>query len=403
MGKRKILFGCLAGLTILCLAFGACAAPELKETTKNGKIVRREWTDESGSLVNGPDGYAYSTLSYSDTTMTEKYFDAAGQPAETTGGYYGRSLTYGNRHRLEEVVYLDAEGRKADCAMGYARLRMTYTSKGGMTSAVYYDEDGKWVTVPALGYAAVKSEFRGSALTKRTYLNAQKEPVDTPLGYAVLIQKVNKSNRVLAISFQHADGSPAACLEGWARCERKVDDQNREISVKYYDLNGQMTDRGLGYAYEVRTWTGKDTCTVTRYNLQDAQIPMGDGYAAVSRKYNKDDQLIREVFLDAAGNATENGEGVTEIGYSYDDAGRLEQVAYYDVSGRLALNRAGYAGYREMLDEEGFVTSRVFLGLDGKAANTAEGYSEIRYLYDGNRKIASTEYYDVNGALVKQE
>ena len=111
MGKRKILFGCLAGLTILCLAFGACAAPEMKETTKNGKIVRREWTDESGSLVNGPDGYAYSTLSYSDTTMTEKYFDAAGQPAETTGGYYGRSLTYGNRHRLEEVVYLGSHTR----------------------------------------------------------------------------------------------------------------------------------------------------------------------------------------------------------------------------------------------------------------------------------------------------
>ena len=403
MGNRKILFGWLTGLVILCLVFGAFAAPELKESTKNGKVVRREWTDESGNTVTGPEGYAYVTLSYSGTTVTEKYFDAEGQPAEVTGGYYGRMLTYGNKHRLEEVVYLDADGKKANCGMGYARLRMSYTSLGGMTSAVYYDENGDWVMVPSLGYAAVKSEFRGPALTKRTYLNEKRNPVDTPMGYAVQIQKVNKSNRVLAISFQHADGSPAVCPEGWASCKREVDDKNREISVRYFDLSGTMMDIGLGYAYEVRTWTDDRTCVVKRYDLQDAQIAMGDGYAAVQRNYNKEGLLIREVFLDASGSATANGDGVTECGYSYDEDGRLEKVLFLDASGKPTENRAGYAGYRDMLDADGFVTSRVFLGVDGKAADTAAGYSEVRYLYDENRQLTGTEYYDVNGALIKKE
>ena len=56
-----------------------------------------------------------------------------------------------------------------------------------------------------------------------------------------------------------------------------------------------------------------------------------------------------------------------------------------------------------MLDGDGFVLSRVFLGKDGKPANTVAGYSEIRYLYDENRQVSRTEYYDVNGALIKSE
>ena len=111
-------------------------------------------------------------------------------------------LTYGNRHRLEEIVYLNENGQKANCAAGYARLKIAYNSNGGVTALGYYGENGGLVMVPSLGYAALKSEYRGKILTKTTWLDEKKNPVDTSLGYAVLIQTVNKNNKLTGIRFE---------------------------------------------------------------------------------------------------------------------------------------------------------------------------------------------------------
>ena len=89
--------------------------------------------------------------------------------------------------------------------------------------------------------------------------------------------------------------------------------------------------------------------------------------------------------------------------YQYDAKGRLVRVTFESARGEAAENLAGYAGYSETLDADGFVLSRTFLGKGGKAVNTTAGYSEIRYLYDEMRQVKGTEYYDVNGVLVRQE
>ena len=399
--KRRILAGLLAG-AMACGMAGAGLA-EWKEETRGGKVSERTWVDENGLMAVSPEGYTTVTYSYSGTTVTELYYDAEGEPAPSAGGFYGRQLTYGNKHRLEEVVYLDGEGHRMACAEGYARVKIIYTAAGGVTQASYYDEDNALVTVPSLGYAQLKNDYRGTTLTKTTYLDERKEPVDTPMGYAVMIQSVNKSNRVTGIRFEHADGSPAVGPEGWASMKRELDKKHREISVKYYDLSGKMTDRGLGYAYEQKTWESPTAFVISRFDLQDRQIPLGDGYVLLRREMNKDGQVIRETFLDEKGNPTENAEGVQAREFEYDDQGRLAQVRFENARGEATENRSGAAGYRETLDGDGFVTSRVYLGKGGSPVNISAGYSEVRYLYDAERQVSRTEYYDVNGSLVKTE
>ena len=395
--------GMIAALALLLCMFAAVAEPTMKETVKGGKVVRREWTDESGALTPGPEGYAYMTRSISGTTVTEKFYDAEGNPVMVTGGYYGQMLTYGNRHRLEEVVYLDQDGRKAECAQGYARLRIVYTSKGMVTSAGYYDRNNDLVMVPGLGYAAVRSEYRGSAATKTTYLDDQKRPVDIPQGYAVRIQTVNKSNRITSIRFEHADGSPAVCAEGWASCKRELDKKNREVSIKYYDLAGQLIIQDGGYAYEEREWDGDDSCTLSRYDASGNRITLAGGAEKIRQDYSKDGQIIRETCLNATGKANPDDEGVAVRTYLYDGEGHLVQTRFADASGRATMSRGGYAGYSETLDADGFRTVRTYVDTEGKAVNTAEGYSEIRYVYDASRQITAREYYDVNGTLIKKD
>ena len=401
MKKNRVL----AGVLTFALAVGlvSVGAAEWKETTKGGKTARREWIGESGKTETGPEGYAAVTYSYSGTAVTEKYYDAEGNPAVAFGGYAGRILTYGNKHRLEDVVYLDENGEKTTCSAGYARVRINYTAAGGVTQAGYYGLDNKLVTVPSLGYALMKSEYRGTTLTRTEYQDEDKKLVDTPLGYAVMIQSVNKANKVTGIRFEHADGRPAVCLEGWASMKRELDKKNREASVKYYDLAGNLTDRGLGYAYETKTWSSDQVCVVRRYDAADRQVAMGSGYAAVQREMNRDDQVIREVYLDENGDRTKNAEGAYAKRYQYDADGRLTGVTFEDAQGAAAETASGYAGFRETLDENGFVLNRVYLDKNGNPVNTAEGWSEIRYLYDDSHQIIKTEYYDVNGALTKQE
>ncbi len=403
MRRKRILAGLL--LAAMLAAVTVCGQAELRlnETKKGGKVVRREWLDESGALTNGPEGYAYVIRSFSGTTVTEKFYDAEGNPATLAGGYAGQMLTYGNRHRLEEIVYLDEKGKKTECGAGYARLRLTYSGSGKVTSAGYFDARNDSVTVPGLGYAAVRVEYRGSTMTKTTWLDASKKPRDLAAGYAVQIQSVNKSNKVTGIRFEHADGSAAASPEGWASCRRELDKKNREVSVKYYDLAGNLMPVGGSYAYEVKTWSGDQAYTLDRYDATGQRVPAGDGYASLKREYNKNDQLIRETCLDASGRVCEDATGVAVRSYGYDGEGRFSEVRYEDERGNAALNRMGCAGYTEKLDGDGFRISRVFFGTDGKPVNTADGYSEIRFLYDGSRRIAKTEYYDVNGALIRAE
>lgn len=401
MSRARILAGLMAG--VLLLTLGAGGSAEWHEETKGGKVSRRTWTDESGKAATAPEGYASVKYSYSGTSVTEKYYDLDGNPARAAGGYYGQILTYGNKHRLEETVFLDEDGERTECTAGYARVRIAYTSAGGITMAAYQDRTGSPVMVPGLGYAQLKNDYRGTTLTKTVYLDENKDPVDTPLGYAVMVQSVNKSNKVTGIRFEHADGSAAVCGEGWASMKRELDKKNREVSVKYYDLAGKMLDRGLGYAYESRKWESDQIYTVSRYDLEDRQIPMGAGYMSLRREMNRDGQVIRETYLDENGEAKENAEGVASRKYDYDEQGRLARVSFEGARGDSTENTSGYAGYRETLDADGFVLNRVFLGKGGKPVDTAMGYSEIRYLYDENRRVIRREYYDVNGALVNAE
>lgn len=398
MNMRRIAAGALA---LLMTAAGSLA--EWQEESKNGKVVRRVWLDGEGKAAAAPEGYASVNFSYSGRTVTEKYYTLAGTPAQAVGGYYGRMLTYGNKHRVEEIIYLDQDGHKANNREGYARVKIAYTSAGGVTGANYYDENGSAFVVPGLGYAQLRNEYRGTTLTRSSYYDADKKLTDLPSGYAVMVQKVNKSNRVLSVYFEHADGRAAQGPDGWAMMDRDVDKKNREVSRRYFDLAGQLTDRGLGYGWEEMTWESDQVCVIRRVDLQGNPMTVGEGFAALRREMNRDGQVIRETWLGENGSAKEDSQGVASRKYEYDSQGRISRVTFEGARGDRTENSAGYGGYEDRFDADGFVTARVFLSKGGKAVNTVSGYSEIRYTYDEMKQISATEYYDTNGNLVRKE
>ena len=352
----------------------------------------------------GPEGYASVIYTYKGSDVFEQYYDTEGEPYETAGGYYGRRVQRDGKGRAVEIEYLDEDGKRTENAQGYAQVVTAYTSFGQLRQVNYYGENKKPVIVPSLGYSSMTIEYSGKTVTAVTFRNTKGNPVDGVEGYAVMKQKMDKKkkNQVVSIRYDHADGSPATGPDGWFRCVKDRDDKGRLLSVKYYDVNMQMTDRGAGYAWEGYAYEGDSTVLVTRYDLNDAPVTDAAGIATTIREM-KDDLIVKERFLDADGKRVNNALGAGETVYGYDQLGRLESVSYRNTEGEPVLCSSGYAGYRDEINEDGITISRTFLGTDGLATEIPGGYSEIRYIYDETGMIASKQYYDINGKLIQTE
>ena len=402
MKKTRILAGIAALALCAMIPFAAQGEIKSRNIEEKGKIKETVWTDENGEPAAGPEGYASIRYTYTRDTTTERYYDAAGNPFQADGGYYGRTVTKDGKNRIIEIEYLDQNGKRTLNNQGYAQVTMAYTGFGGVRQISYTGMNKKLVTVPSLGYASVTTEYSGKSVSVRTYKDTKGKPVDSVDGYAVMRQKLNKKYQVLSIRYDHADGSPATGPDGWYRCVKDRDDKGRLKSVKYYDENMQLTDRGAGYAWEAYAYEGDNVIKTTRYNLNGEIITDSAGVATYVQE-SKNERIARERFLDADGKRVNNEKGIGEIVYSYDAQGRLDTISYLDTAGNPAVCNDGYAGYRDTKDEDGITIIRTFLGTDGLATETRGGYSEIRYSYNEIKQLSSTQYYDLNGKQIQAE
>lgn len=400
LNRKKGTAILLAAVLCLLVPLGALAGVRAVDTEENGKLKQTEWVDDAGKPAAGPDGYSAVIYSTKKDAVVEMYFGVDGKPYETEGGYYGRAVTKDLKGRVIQVEYLDETGARTLNSRGYCLMTIGYFGFGEIRSVTYYGMNKKPVTVPSLGYAQMTCEYSGTTLTARTYKNGKGKPVDSVEGYAAVKQKLNKQHQVLRIRYEHADGSPATGPDGWYRCIKDRDEKGRVISVKYYDEQEQLIDRGAGYAWEEMEYEGDNLVKITRYDLQGGKVTDEAGVATLVRQM-KDDRVQRESFLDKEGKQILNSLGVGAVVYSYDHLGRIETVSYLGLDGAPANCRFGYAGYRDTRDEDGATISRTFLGTDGMPTEIPAGYSEIRYVYDETKNLTATRYFNISGGQVQ--
>lgn len=402
MKDKRILAGITALILGILTPFYAMGDIVSRDTEENGKIKETVWEDENGQSAAGPDGYAAVRYTYDRQGNTiETYYDTEGNPYRVFGGYYGKRVQKDGKGNTTEIEFLDENGKRTLNRAGYGMITMAYFGFGAVRTVYFYGLK-RPMTMPSLGYASIVYEYSNKTMTSRTYRDEKGNPVDCADGYAAVKQKLDKKFRVLSIRYEHADGKPATGPDGWFRCVKERDDKGRLLSVKYYDENEQLTDRGNAYAWEGYAYEGEDTVKVTRYDLGGIPVTDGAGVATIVRKM-KDNQIMKESFLDKDGNPTTNSKAVGAIMYSYDLQGSLEKISYQDTEGNPVRCSDGYAGYRDVKNENGVTVSRTYLGTDGNPTEISGGYSEVRYVYDETGTLTTTQYFDLSGKQVQAE
>lgn len=110
------------------------------------RIVRQEYRDLNGELVNNSSGYAYLIRSYNSLgkVETERYFGTNNEPVEIGSGYYGYHRTYDEEGRITATTYLSADEKPINTKNGYAAIKNIYTSED--VKHLFFNADGMATT-----------------------------------------------------------------------------------------------------------------------------------------------------------------------------------------------------------------------------------------------------------------
>ena len=132
-------------------------------------IVREDFLDKNGHLIDCIDGYAYKINHYKGRTLQgTEYYNAQGQPANGPDGYARQEITYLGRQHQSTRNY-DAKGNP----VGAHRITeyKKYQAINLVTSDSWYDTENKLTPGPN-GYARVEYEYEGRTRSKITYIAA---------------------------------------------------------------------------------------------------------------------------------------------------------------------------------------------------------------------------------------
>lgn len=139
-----------------------------------------------------------------------------------------------------------------------------------------------------------------------------------------------------------------------------------------------------------------DSVQVPVMGRPDALHGRGDAVAGYQRSYDAQQRLIREDFVNLAGERIHNESGAWGRAYRYNQDGRLISRCSLDSEGNIANERSGIAEQAYTYDKEGNIASVQYLDAEGKAVCREDGVSTLRLQWD-KHGIICTEFLDTEG------
>ena len=196
-------------------------------------LVQREWYDKDGNLVNGPEGYARMTRKYKSSLIRDTYYyDDQENVIEPH-----RIFEYNKYGKLLSDTWYDGEGNPAQGPDGYAQELREYDDRDEK-SVAFYNADGTLYMNKKKGYAAVRREFDKRRLYATRYYDEQEQLIPGPEGYAYALYSYTPGSKVRTEMYYNADGSPFYTKQEYCGVSKLSATKGRVFEETYYVGDG---------------------------------------------------------------------------------------------------------------------------------------------------------------------
>lgn len=323
-----------------------------------------------------------------------------GEPCFNYKNIYRQIITFDDNGFLIEMKYLDFDGNLAYCSDNYAIQRIESDKKGRYIKVSHYDTN--------------------------------ENPCYNKYNTHFFKWKYNSQDCIVEQRCYDISGKP--CVDknnGIHMIQSEYDGDNYEISMKYYDINLNLSISPIHH-YAILKITYDNYHNVTKIEYFDekgAPCFSNEFISSYTKEYDRRGNLIKEEFFDKQGKPCISKFGYAIRAYKYDDYGNLiEECAYgidqkpvyvnmcssiqydyypngkvkesrcYNENGNLCLNDNWFAISRFEYDKNGNNVKESYFDADTIPCYIKDGiYSIGSYEYDDQNNIIKTSYFDTQG------
>lgn len=237
---------------------------EVKETVEEN-VTNTSYVDSDGVITDAIDmGYAtvQRTRNANGQVTEEFYLDAAGNPVERYGDYYGISYEYNDDSVV--IRYLGADKQPMMLGAGYSAIVRTLVD-GKATDDFYYDLNMQPVQCTG-GYYGLHREYDEQGLNCAiTYLDVNGQTVICTSGYAVKTYQRDSEGTVIGERYFDAEETPVKSSLGQYGELYQRDEQGHISQITYLDADGNPTPTNAGYTVMKRTYYRDGTADTDMY------------------------------------------------------------------------------------------------------------------------------------------
>lgn len=272
---------------------------EVKETVEEN-VTNASYVNSDGVITDAIDmGYAtvQRTRNANGQVTEEFYLDAAGNPVERYGDYYGISYEYNSENVV--IRYLGADKQPMMLGAGYSAIVKTLVD-GKATDDFYYD------------------------------LNMQ--PVRCTGGYYGLYREYDEQGKNCGITYLGENGQPVICTSGYAVKTYLRDSEETVIGERYFDTGENPVKSSLGQYGELYQRDEQGRISQITYLGADGNPgPTTAGYTVLKRTYHRDGTADIDMYFDADSNPMALSKGQ----YGIKRSGKVNLLL--DKNGRVML------------------------------------------------------------------
>ncbi len=270
--------------------------------TKNGNVIRMDYTDDDGNLrIAANYGYASKLIVQQKNTEIETYLDDCGEQISMYAGYYGVLREYDAMGNNIRVTYLDANNAPIVMALKYAVEEKDFDEFGRQVFCRYFDVEGK----PALSYNngfGVHYEYDEKGQKVRiTYLDDKGQPMIISSGYSILTREYYETDgpekgKVKKEHYYLPDGMPASLSLGQYGVYKEYDENGQNSLITYLGADGVPMITKKGYTSVAYTYYADNTVQSTfYYDINGNPFRLDEG------QYGIKDVNGQTIYLDADG------------------------------------------------------------------------------------------------------